>query len=75
MSARDSSNAHEVIGKLFRAMNTKIEDRAAANLLRWANLWPTSHSPLRLIETGISRRPAEQLSALFPAVDPRNVIF
>src|SRR6185369_12030549 len=27
MSARDSSNTHEVIGELFRAMNSKIEDR------------------------------------------------
>src|SRR6202165_5737964 len=30
MSARDSSNTHEVIGALFGAMNTKIEDRATA---------------------------------------------
>lgn len=27
MSARDSSNTHEVIGELFRAMNTKVGDR------------------------------------------------
>lgn len=40
MSARDSSNTHEVIGALFRAMNTKIEDRAAANLPRWADALP-----------------------------------
>src|SRR6266853_317770 len=40
MSARDSSNSHEVIGGLFLAMNTKIEDRAAANLPRWANVFP-----------------------------------
>jgi hypothetical protein len=40
MSARDSSNTHEVIGELFRAMNTKIEDRATANLPRWANVFP-----------------------------------
>jgi hypothetical protein len=40
MSARDSSNTHEVIGELFRAMNTKIEDRAAANLPRWATVFP-----------------------------------
>ena len=32
MSARDSSNTHEVIGVLFRAMNTKIEERATAKL-------------------------------------------
>src|SRR5713101_6519396 len=40
LSARDSSNTHEVIGELFRAMNTKIEDRGAANLPRWANVFP-----------------------------------
>ncbi len=40
MSERDSSNTHEVIGTLFRAMNTKIADRAAANLPRWANGFP-----------------------------------
>lgn len=40
MGARDSSNTHEVIGELFRAMNTKIGDRAAANLPRWANVFP-----------------------------------
>lgn len=40
MSARDSSNTHEVIGALFQAMNTKIEDRIASNLPRWANVFP-----------------------------------
>ncbi len=40
MSERDSSNTHEVIGTLFRAMNTKIEDRAKAGLPRWANGFP-----------------------------------
>ena len=37
MSARDSSNTHEVISTLFHAMNTKREDRAAAKLPRWAD--------------------------------------
>ncbi|WP_429500629.1 class I SAM-dependent DNA methyltransferase (plasmid) [Robbsia andropogonis] len=37
MSARDSSNTHEVISTLFYAMNTKREDRAAAKLPRWAD--------------------------------------
>jgi hypothetical protein len=37
MSERDSSNTHEVIGELFRAMNTKIDDREKAKLPRWAN--------------------------------------
>lgn len=40
MSARDSSNTQEVIGQLFRAMNTKIEDRASAQLPRWADTFP-----------------------------------
>ncbi|RWO24864.1 MAG: class I SAM-dependent DNA methyltransferase [Mesorhizobium sp.] len=40
MSASDSSNTHEVIGELFRAMNTKIEGRASASLPRWANVFP-----------------------------------
>ena len=40
MSARDGSNTHEVIGELFRAMNTPIAERAAANLPRWANVFP-----------------------------------
>lgn len=34
MSERDSSNTHEVIGELLRAMNTKHEERAAAGLPR-----------------------------------------
>ena len=40
MSTRDSSNTHAVIGALFRAMNTKIEDRASADLPRWADGFP-----------------------------------
>lgn len=38
MSSGDASNTHEVIGTLFRVMNTKREDRAAAGLPRWANI-------------------------------------
>jgi hypothetical protein len=40
MSARDSSNTHEVIGELFRAMNTRIEDRATDKIPRWADTFP-----------------------------------
>ena len=40
MSARDSSNTHEVIGELFRAMNTKADERAAAGVARWADVLP-----------------------------------
>ncbi|EXL07913.1 class I SAM-dependent DNA methyltransferase [Aquamicrobium defluvii] len=40
MSAADSSNTHEVISTLFRAMNLKGEDRVAAKLPRWADRFP-----------------------------------
>lgn len=40
MSARDSSNTHEVIEGLFRTMNTKTGDRAAARIPRWADAFP-----------------------------------
>jgi len=40
MSERDGSNLHAVIGDLFRAMNLKREDRAAANLPRWTDPFP-----------------------------------
>jgi len=40
MSERDSSNTHEVISELFRAMNTKAEDRTSAGIARWANVFP-----------------------------------
>jgi hypothetical protein len=40
MTARDSSNTHEVIGALFRAMNTKREDHEAAGIPRWADSFP-----------------------------------
>jgi len=40
MSERDSSNTHEVIGELFRAMNTKTEDKPHAKLPRWADVFP-----------------------------------
>ena len=40
MSARDSSNTHEAIGQLFRAMNTKADERAAAGIPRWAEAFP-----------------------------------
>jgi hypothetical protein len=40
MSARDSSNTHEVIGEIFRAMNTALNDRAKTKLPRWADTFP-----------------------------------
>ena len=40
MSERDSSNTHEVIGELFRAMNTATTNREAAGVARWARPFP-----------------------------------
>lgn len=40
MSAADSSNTHEVVAALFRAMNTKREERAEIGIPRWAEDFP-----------------------------------
>ncbi|MDY6930065.1 MAG: DNA methyltransferase, partial [Pseudomonadota bacterium] len=40
MSARDSSNTHEVISEVFRAMNTRAADRQAEKLPRWTEQFP-----------------------------------
>ena len=40
MSVRDSSNTDEVVREIFRAMNTSPEDREAANIPRWADVFP-----------------------------------
>jgi len=40
MSEKDSSNTHEVISELFRAMNRKDEDRTVAGIARWATAFP-----------------------------------
>jgi len=40
MSAKDSSNTHEVIGELFRAMNIKRESRESVGIPRWADAFP-----------------------------------
>ena len=40
MSAKDSSNTHEVIAEIFRAMNTANKDREAAGIRSWANGFP-----------------------------------
>ncbi len=40
MSARDSSNTHEVISTLFRAMNLEPEQRADSGIPRWAEGFP-----------------------------------
>ena len=40
MSERDASNTREVIGAIFRAMNTRTHERAAWNCPRWADAFP-----------------------------------
>lgn len=40
MSTKDSSNTHEVISEIFRAMNTKVADRTSTKLPRWADTFP-----------------------------------
>ncbi|NTI62904.1 class I SAM-dependent DNA methyltransferase [Agrobacterium rhizogenes] len=40
MSDKDSSNTHQVISEIFRAMNTKREDRVSAGIARWSNDFP-----------------------------------
>lgn len=55
MSARESSNTHEVIGELFRAMNTKISDRASAELPRWADAFPYVNGGLFSGSTDVPR--------------------
>ena len=37
---RDSGNTHQVLSEIFRAMNVKREQRAAANLPNWAKAFP-----------------------------------
>ncbi|WP_019602993.1 class I SAM-dependent DNA methyltransferase [Teredinibacter turnerae] len=40
MSAKDSSNTHEVISEIFRSMNTKTADRKKENIRSWADGFP-----------------------------------
>ncbi len=40
MSASDSSNTHEVLSELFRAMKTPLDERKAANIRSWADGFP-----------------------------------
>lgn len=40
MSESNSSNTHEVMGEIFRAMDTRPEDRAAGNFRLWADSFP-----------------------------------
>ncbi len=60
MSAGDSSNTHEVLEELFRAMSTPLKEREAAKIRNWANGFPYvngglfSPSPLNPAPTPLS---------------------
>ena len=55
MSARDSSNTHEVIGEIFRAMNTEPGDRNEAAIARWADAFPYVNGGLFSRSTDVPR--------------------
>ena len=55
MSASDSSNTHEVIGEIFRAMNTEPGARAQAGLARWASAFPYVNGGLFSKSTDVPR--------------------
>ncbi|MGB4674134.1 MAG: DNA methyltransferase [Azovibrio sp.] len=55
MSAKDSSNTHEVIATLFGAMNTPREERAAAGIPRWAEGLPYVNGALFSGSTEVPR--------------------
>ena len=54
-SEKDSSNTHAVIGEIFRAMNTKLADRAASTLRNWANTFPYVNGGLFSGDTDVPR--------------------
>ena len=55
MSERDASNTHEIISELFRAMNTKVAERASAKLPRWADTFPYVNGGLFSGSTDVPR--------------------
>ncbi|WP_296697032.1 class I SAM-dependent DNA methyltransferase [Thiocapsa sp. UBA6158] len=55
MSARDSSNTHEIIGELFRAMNIPYRQRAEAKVPRWADVLPYVNGGLFSESTDVPR--------------------
>lgn len=40
MSASDASDTHEIIGEIFRAMDTKLNERSTKKIKNWANRFP-----------------------------------
>ena len=55
MSAKDSSNTHEVISAIFAAMNTRTADRQAAGIPRWADPFPYVNGGLFSGSTDVPR--------------------
>jgi hypothetical protein len=55
MANRDGSNTHEVIGEIFRAMNTAIPKRTEAKLPRWADAFPYVNGGLFSGSTDVPR--------------------
>jgi hypothetical protein len=55
MANRDGSNTHQVIGEIFRAMNTAIPKRAEAKLPRWADAFPYVNGGLFSGSTDVPR--------------------
>ncbi|OAN48201.1 lactate dehydrogenase [Paramagnetospirillum marisnigri] len=55
MSAKDSSNTHEVISAIFRAMNTKFSTPERAELPRWAGVFPYVNGGLFSGSTDVPR--------------------
>ncbi|MCJ2015868.1 lactate dehydrogenase [Methylobacterium sp. E-065] len=55
MSAKDSTNTHEVISSLFLAMNTKMDDRTNAGVPRWADRFPYVNGGLFSGSTDVPR--------------------
>ena len=55
MSAADSSNTHEVIGQVFRAMNTEATARESADVPRWAASFPYVNGGLFSESTDVPR--------------------
>lgn len=55
MSERDGSNTDKVLESIFRAMNAKIADRAAARLPKWADAFPYVNGGLFSGNTAVPR--------------------
>ncbi len=55
MSAKDSSDTHQVISEIFRAMNTKPEDRSKEKVRSWADVFPYVNGGLFSGSTDVPR--------------------